>query len=289
MIEDVMTETRHTITERWLDGLHGAVRYWHSAPQQRLPVLLIHGYGAMIEHWQAVMRPIARQHTMLALDLHNFGQSAIVKQPSRQLWAEQCAELISAACHGPAVVVGHSMGGSVAAQLAQSYPQLVRGLVLVDSTGLNDPTNQPSTLDNAIFSLARAPGVGELLAGLAANKQGARQGLLAAYYRKEKVTPELVEQFSRPLRRPGGPAAYLAATRAFPDLFLDAKPGDISCPALLIWGEHDRSVPPALAAYFKRTLLPQAEIAIIPASGHCPFDETPQPFCDILLPWLSRV
>ena len=285
-----MTEIRHTISEKWFDGLHGTVRYWESAPQQGLPVLLIHGYGAMIEHWQAVMRPIARQHTMLAIDLHNFGQSAILTQPpSGQLWAEQCAELISAVCPGPAIVVGHSMGGMVACQLAKSYPQLVRGLVLVDSAGLNDPANQPSPLGNAIFSLIRAPGMGELMARFMANTQGTRQGLTSAYYRKDKVTPELVEQFSRPLRRPGGPAAYLAVTRAFPNLLLDAKPGDITCPALLIWGEHDRSVPPALAAYFKRTILPQAEIAIIPESGHCPFDETPQPFCDILLPWLSRV
>ncbi|NTW03086.1 MAG: alpha/beta hydrolase, partial [Oscillochloris sp.] len=65
--------------------------------------------------------------------------------------------------------------------------------------------------------------------------------------------------------------------------------GKVEVPTLLIWGERDASIPPQLAEYFKQTLLPQAEIAIIPESGHCPFDETPQEFCDILLPWLEQV
>lgn len=284
------TTVRRSISERYLEGQRGPMRYWESAPAQGLPVLLIHGYGAMIEHWRPVMRPLAERHTLYALDLYSFGRSAIpAEPPSRQLWAEQAAELIAAVCPGPAVVVGHSMGGMVACQLAHDYPQLVRGLVLVASTGLNDPQNQPSELDNAIFSVLRADGVGELLAGLVGNSWGARQGLLSAYYRKDRVTPELVAQFAAPLARPGGARAYLAVTRAFPRMFLEIEKGAITAPALLIWGEHDRSLPPPLAEYFKRTLLPQAEIAVIPESGHCPFDETPEAFLDVLLPWVERL
>jgi pimeloyl-ACP methyl ester carboxylesterase len=282
--------TTHSIHERWLDGLHGPMRYWQSEPTHGLPVLLIHGYGAMIEHWRAVMRPIARKHHMMALDLYSFGRSAIPDAPpSRRIWADQAAELIAAASHGPAVVIGHSMGGMVAAQLAHNYPQLVRGLVLVDSTGLNNPQHQPSDLDNLILGFASSPGVGELLVSLVGNAWGARQGLYSAYHRKDRITPEMIAQFSAPLNRPGGAAAYLAVSRAFPNMFLDFKKGEVTTPTLLIWGEHDGSVPPSLAAYFKQTLLPQAEIAIIPECGHCPFDETPQAFCDILLPWLDTL
>ncbi len=280
----------NTIVERWFAGRYGAVRYWESGPKRGLPVLLIHGYGAMIEHWRAIMRPIAEQHTLYALDLHFFGRSAIPSEPpSRDLWAAQVAEFIAAVCPGPAIVVGHSMGGMVAAQLTISYPFLVQGLVLTATTGLNDSRNQPSTLDNFFFSVARAPGIGETLAGVIANERGARQGLLAAYYRKERVTPELVEQFAAPLRRPGGPAAYLAVTRAFPRLFLAAERGAIKVPTLLLWGAEDRSVPVALAEYFKRTLIPQADIAIIPESGHCAFDETPEACLEILLPWIEAL
>lgn len=282
--------TTYTINEHYLEGQHGPMRYWASAPQHGLPVVLIHGYGAMIEHWRAVMRPIAARHSLTAVDLHYFGQSAIPSvPPSRKLWADQVAELIATTCAGPAIVVGHSMGGMVAAQLAQDYPWLVRGLVLANSTGLNDPQNQPSAFDQAIFGLIRSSGVGDILAGLVGNRVGAQQGLRSAYYRKERVTPALVEQFTAPLRRPGGPQAYLAVSRAFPTLFLDAKPGSITAPTLLLWGEHDGAVPPALAAYFQRMLVPQADIVILPDVGHCPFDEDPDAFATTLLAWIERL
>ncbi|MEI7644144.1 MAG: alpha/beta hydrolase [Chloroflexales bacterium] len=284
--------TTHTIHERWLDGLHGPMRYWQSEPTHGLPVLFIHGFGAMIEHWRAVMRPVARQHRVLALDLYNFGRSAIPQAlPSRRLWSDQIAELIADASHGPAIIVGHSMGGMLAAQVAHDYPQFVRGLVLVDSTGLNAPKNSPLPLDlEDIFrNVMQSPGVGEMLANLLGNPIGARQGLFSAYHRKDRVTPQLIEQFSEPLRRQGGKDAYLAVSRTFPDLVLDFQKGEVQVPTLLIWGEHDASVPPSLAEYFKQTLLPQAEIAIIPECGHCPFDENPETFCDILLPWLDRL
>ncbi|NJM05783.1 alpha/beta fold hydrolase [Candidatus Gracilibacteria bacterium] len=284
------TPIKRTIVERWYNGAHGSMRYWASEPAQGAPVLFIHGYGALIEHWRAIMRPVARKHTLYALDLYGFGQSAIPRvPPTRQLWADQVADLITARMDACPVIVGHSMGGMVAAQVAHDYPDLVRGLVLVDSTGLADPENSPSTLDNTMFSFIQAPLIGEALASIVGNEWGARQGLLAAYYRKERVTPELVALFSAPLRVRAAQTRILPSLVLFQFLSLMFMPGELTLPALLIWGAEDRSVPPALAAYFKRTILPQAEVVIIPQSGHCPFDETPDEFAQALLPWLSAI
>ena len=282
--------TTYSITECFLEGQHGPMRYWESAPRQGVPVVLIHGYGGMIEHWRAVSRPIAARHSLFALDLYFFGQSEIpARPPDRRMWVEQVAELIATVCPAPVVVVGHSMGGMVAAQLAHDYPHLVRGLVLVASTGLRDPNTQPSPIDQALFSVLRTGGVGELLADALPGTWGARQSLTAAYYRKDRVTPEMVEQFAAPLLRPGGARAYLDVSRNFSHLSLEIERGAITAPALLIWGQHDRSVPPAHAERFKQTLLPQAEIAVLDGSGHCPFDETPDAFLNVLLPWIERI
>ncbi|NTW97679.1 MAG: alpha/beta hydrolase, partial [Oscillochloris sp.] len=58
---------------------------------------------------------------------------------------------------------------------------------------------------------------------------------------------------------------------------------------LLIWGAEDRSIPPSDAEAIKQRVIPQAELAILPDLGHCPFDEDPEAFCGALLPWLGRL
>lgn len=280
---------RFEIREEYRSGPDGLMRAWISSPQQGLPVLLIHGYGALIEHWRPVMRPIASEHTLYAIDLYNFGYSARpAGRPSRERWAAQAAAFIRDTIGQPAVVVGHSMGGVVSAQLARSYPDLVKALVLVNSSGAQLQARPLSPIDRLMLDAIGAPLIGETLAGVFGNRWGVRQGLLSAYHRKECVTPELVETFSGPLRRYGA-GSYLKVSREFANLVLDLTPGEIQMPTLLIWGAEDQSIPPAHAEIIKNRMIPHAEIKIIPDSGHCPFDETPQAFLDILLPWLRQL
>jgi len=63
----------------------------------------------------------------------------------------------------------------------------------------------------------------------------------------------------------------------------------VQVPTLLLWGEHDRSLPPAVAHAFQQRMFPQAEIQIVPESGHCPFDEAADVFSHKLLGWLNRI
>ncbi|OAN47603.1 alpha/beta hydrolase [Chloroflexus islandicus] len=288
-LTDPQATRRFEIREEYRSGPDGLMRAWISSPQQGLPVLLIHGYGALIEHWRPVMRPIASEHTLYAIDLYNFGYSARpAGRPSRERWAAQAAAFIRDTIGQPAVVVGHSMGGVVSAQLARAYPDLVKALVLVNSSGAQLQARPLSPIDRLMLNAIGAPLVGEALAGVFGNRWGVRQGLLSAYHRKECVTPELVETFSGPLRRYGA-GSYLKVSREFANLVLDLTPGEIQMPTLLIWGAEDQSIPPAHAEIIKNRMIPHAEIKIIPDSGHCPFDETPQAFLDILLPWLRHL
>ncbi|NNJ12164.1 alpha/beta fold hydrolase [Chloroflexales bacterium ZM16-3] len=290
---DTTTEQRYSVSEHSLAGEFGQTRYWASQPQHGLPVVFIHGYAAMIEHWRRIIRPVAREHTFYALDLYGFGQSARpTGTPTRERWAKQVADFIREVVGGPAVIVGHSMGGVVAVEVARRYPELTRGLVLVNSSGMQMSERPPSQFDMVMMSAIAAPLLGETVAGLFTNPLSVdwsiRQGLMSAYHRKERVTDELVETFSAPLRRYGA-ASYLAVSRNFQGLIIDAKAGEITAPSLLIWGAEDRSIPPSDAEAIKRRVLPQADLAILPGTGHCPFDETPELFCDALLPWLGRL
>ncbi len=283
------SELRYSITERYFAGEDGPMRYWESQPPSGVPLLLIHGYGALIEHWRPVMRPIARQHALYALDLYGFGYSARpALRPSKERWAAQVASFINGVIGQPTVVVGHSMGGVVAAELARSKPDLVRALVLVNSSGAQRLARPLSSTDRLLLDLIGAPLLGETLAGFFANAWSVRQGLLSSYHRKERVTPELVETFYGPIRA-HGISSYLETTRAVMNLVLSLRPGDVTVPTLLIWGAEDRSIPPQHAQLIKEHMLPQAEIRILAESGHCPFDETPDEFCATLLPWLRQL
>jgi pimeloyl-ACP methyl ester carboxylesterase len=284
------TDGHYAIYEHWLEGNHGYTRYWESVPQQAIPIVLIHGYGGLIEHWWRVMRPLAQRYTVYALDLFGFGYSSRLQvAPSKEFWADQVADFIHAVVPGPAIVVGHSMGGVVATQLTYTYPQFVRGLVLVDSTGLRESNEVSSPIERLIVGAIRAPLLGELMGSILSGKETVRQSLLAAYHRKEMVTPALVEAFSKPLSQPGGVASYLAASRAFEQLILDVPLGAIQTPSLIIWGAEDRPLPPAHAQILKQRVVPEAEIHLLADAGHCPFDEVPDAFCAGLCAWIDQL
>ncbi|RRR76546.1 MAG: alpha/beta fold hydrolase [Candidatus Viridilinea halotolerans] len=280
-------ERRYRVNQNFVSGSYGPIRYWASEPRQGVPIVFIHGYGALIEHWRPIMRRIAREHTFYALDLYGFGYSARpAGLASRERWAAQVATFITKVVGGPAVVVGHSMGGVAVSELARSRPELVRGLVLVNSSGMQIYERPVTPTDRVLLNLIGTPLVGEAVANIIATEWGVRQALLAAYHHKERVTPELVETFLGPLQRFGS-QSYLNTTRNAENLVIKMEAGEYPGPALIIWGTEDRSLPPTDANAIKRRALPQAEIKLLDDCGHCPFDEAPDVFADVLLRWVN--
>jgi pimeloyl-ACP methyl ester carboxylesterase len=277
------------VDEHWIEGQHGPIRCWVSPAKQGVPILLIHGYGGLIEHWRRVFPILQQEHTPYAFDLYNLGYSARLSvAPSKELWATQAAQVIDSLIGQPALVVGHSMGGMVGSQLARDYPHLVRGLVVVNSMGL-PREKEPGALTRAMFGIIRAPLLGDALAEVVTNSWMVRQSLLPAYYNKDRVTPDLVEAFSGPLRQPGRARDYLAISRANQNFVLDIQPGQVQVPKLIIWGAEDRSMPATMAPRFQEEIFPDAGIKIIPETAHCPFDEAPETFCEVLLSWMENL
>jgi pimeloyl-ACP methyl ester carboxylesterase len=280
-------EDTYRIAERWLHGPHGPVRYHVSSARPGPPLVLLHGFGAMIEIWHRALRCIAPTCTCYVPDLYGFGYSAALHRPDKRVWVEQVAALLREVVREPAVLVGNSLGGMVAAEVARACPQQVRALVLVDSTGLAGTGRLYSRFERFFYRIVQTPGIGEVLAGVLGRPFGVRQFLLALYYRKEQITPRFVATLSGPFRRPHTAAFCLRVLRDFESLALAVRPGDITAPVLLLWGEHDPVLPPLMAYRLQSEMLPHADIRIIPQSGHCPFDETPEAFCATLLTWLD--
>lgn len=96
------------------------------------PTLILHGLFGRRRNWQAIQKRLADDTHIITADLRNHGDSPWDDTMTYEAMAEDIAALIKSLDAGPAVVVGHSMGGKAAMALALSEPDLVSGLMVVD-------------------------------------------------------------------------------------------------------------------------------------------------------------
>ena len=265
------------------------------------PILFIHGLGSSgyIE-WRFNLEPFAARHRVFAPDLPGFGRSD--KPASARYGIPFFARTIDRYMAGrrlrSAVVVGTSMGGRVALELALAYPSRVSRLVLVNSLGLGRPRIQP------YYPMMLLPRLGETLL------HGMRHGLrwapspvirsLAARFTgahgnlEHTMSDEYLDDLREMYAAEGYPAAYLASVRSIanPRSYLgglDVSPRlhRIKVPVLFIWGADDPLFPVEQATR-AHGALPGSRLAVIEGAGHTPQAERPEEFNRQLAAFLRR-
>ena len=116
--------------------LHGHPVAYYAAGSGPV-LLLIHGITSSADAWRSVLPALAEHHTVIAPDLLGHGGSAKPRGDySLGAYASGLRDLLAALGHERATVVGHSMGGGIAMQLAYQFPERVERLALVSSGGL---------------------------------------------------------------------------------------------------------------------------------------------------------
>jgi 3-oxoadipate enol-lactonase len=93
--------------------------------------VLLHGLGESASSWTPVIAPLAQHHRVLALDLRGHGDSDWPGRYSFRLMRDDVVAFLDQL--GPAILIGHSMGGGVAYIVASERPQLVRRLIIEDA------------------------------------------------------------------------------------------------------------------------------------------------------------
>jgi len=181
-------------------------------------------------------------------------------------------------------VVGHSMGGSVAAHLALSAPDRISRLVLVDAAILNADSGPYSVPAFALevpvvrrwaqFGLRR--GIDSLFGDL----------LFDAAHQDDAITPALEEGYRRALHTPGWDTGLLGILRDARDNNLPAPVSDIQVPTLILWGAEDTWVAPEDGARLEN-LIDGAQRVVFSGVGHLPMHEAPEDFNAALLDFLN--
>ena len=123
-----------------LDGLR--VRYARKGAGDGVPVLFIHGFGGDLDNWLFNLDAVGEKAPVIALDLPGHGQSTPrLPGASIEALAGFVARFMDVIEVERAHLVGHSLGGAIAAQLALDHPQRVASVALIGSAGLGPEIN----------------------------------------------------------------------------------------------------------------------------------------------------
>lgn len=265
--------------------LEGETLYAVHTPGDGPAVLLLHGFGGSTVTWRETMPALAAAgYDVYALDLRGFGLSdkGYAADYSHPAQARRVVAWMDAVGLGRVVLVGHSMGGNVAAHVALSATDRVASLVLVDAALLeqNAGWTVPRALLDVPFlrrwaqiGLRRAAPdyIDDLLRDAAANDRA--------------LSPELIADYRRALHTPEWELGLLGILR---DTDQNKPPvSQLQMPTLIVWGARDTWIPPENGAQLE-SAIPGAESVELDGAGHLPMHEAPGPFQAALIDFLAR-
>lgn len=240
------------------------------------PLLLLHGLGSCTEDWELQLPAFARHFRVIAAGMRGHGRSARPPGPySVPQMAADVLGLLDALKVESAHIVGLSMGGMVAFQLAVDRPERVRSLVIVNS----GPALVPRTAGEWLRVQQRL--------ALARLFPPARSGRFLSQRlfpkpEQEEMRQQLVERWARNDQR-----AYLASMRALVGWSVLDRIGAIQQPVLVISGDRDYTPVESKRAYVAR--LPNARLLVIEDSGHAtPIDQSER-FNAVVLDFLQSL
>lgn len=231
--------------------------FWETRAGSGTPVVLLHGLGGSSDWWRHNVSVLAERHLVSAVDLVGFGSRFFLRRSRLPASLDDIAALlarwIESSFDGPVHLAGNSLGGQIAIHVAASRPDLVRSLVLVDSTGIPFEIAPGAHIENIVLP------------------HGWRSFFLL---------------LMRDLFRAGPAALAKTFARLLRD---DARPlmRKLTMPVQLIWGERDPLVPLTYARQML-ALIPHAKLHVIPRAGHVPMWENPRAFNEALLGFLDE-
>lgn len=241
--------------------------------------LLLHGFGASVYSWREVARALSVWGDVIAYDRPAFGLS---ERPLR--WKGKSPYgpdsqvslafgLLDALGYERAIFVGNSAGGTVAMNAALARPERVAALVLV-SPAVYAGGGAPALVRPLLY-LPPINHLGPLLARRIAD--GGDDFIRSAWHDPSRVSEIVLEGYRRPLMIRDWERALWELTKASRASGLAKRLREFTLPVLVVTGDDDRIVPTAQSIRLASEL-PDAELVVIPRSGHLAHEESPEEF-----------
>jgi pimeloyl-ACP methyl ester carboxylesterase len=244
------------------------------------PIVFIHGLSGQWQNWLENIPRFAQGRRVVAMDLPGFGLSP---EPRERITIELYGRVVAEMCErlelAPAVLVGNSMGGFVAAEVAIRRPDTVERLMLLSSAGVSqmDVAKRPVLAAGKVAGLLATSSVAQMK--MTARRPKLRHWVMSLVCRHpSRIKPDLMfEGLMKGANKPG----FDNALRACLEYDFRERLPDIGCPTIVVWGEKDMIIPVRDADRFVE-LIPGAEKLIFDDTGHVPMLERPRSFNDCL-------
>ncbi|HEX5660032.1 MAG TPA: alpha/beta hydrolase [Polyangiales bacterium] len=236
-------------------------------------LVLLHGVMASLHTWDGWVEQLKDHYRIVRLDLPGFGLSDHMLEPAQYTpeYSVELFEKIRASFGLDAFFLcGNSLGGFLSWYYAAKFPERVKKLILID------PIAYPQKLP-PVIKYVSLPGIGEL-AQRWAPRFLVEQNVRQVYGDPTRISQLTVDRYYELLMHAENRFAMVQTFRKLKEMskqgVLSREINKVQCPTLLMWGEKDRWVPPALIESWKRDLQ-NLELKVYAGAGHIPMEEQP--------------
>jgi len=279
--------------QRWLEVDGNQVNTIELGPEEdrgAQPLVFVHGLSGSWPNWLEQLPDFAAAHRVITLDLPGFGHSPMPRQEiSISGYARMLEQLLAHLGVDAAAVVGNSMGGFIAAELAIAYPQRVERLVLISAAGISTHNHRGSvtalpamrTLERSLMAAAAWTASKSDNVARRARLRDAALGVVVRH--PSKLEAALAAEQIRGAGKPG----FMQGLEAVLHYEIRERLREIACPTLIVWGDRDRLISVRDADVFAE-LIPNSRKVVFGDTGHMSMLERPEAFNALLEEFLAE-
>jgi pimeloyl-ACP methyl ester carboxylesterase len=245
---------------RLADGARVHIR--DRGPRSAPVLVLIPGGMVSLFTWEPWASRLDDTFRVVTMDMPGHGLTGAV--PSGDYTQKGMVGFVKAVVDqlgiGRFAIGGHSMGGGIAVRFAETYPDRVMQLVLVDAVGmqLEPPGKQPLIFRSRVFNRVMWP---------IAPRSNVSKILNGMIVRKSIITDAMIDQFWDFPRMEGNREATFVRYGLSRDPYVKEHIGDVKTPTLILWGEEDPDIPVASAHLFAEAIA-GSKLVIYADTGH---------------------
>jgi pimeloyl-ACP methyl ester carboxylesterase len=255
----------------------GDAQIWWDAQGEGEPLLLIMGLGYSSDMWHRLLPALSERYRTIRFDNRGTARTGVPAGPYPvEMMAEDAVAVLDAAGADSAHVMGVSMGGFIAQEVALRHPDRVRSLILgcTGPGGAEMVAAEPAAMEMVMARTSMSP-------------QEAAEVAIPFVYSKstprEKIDEDFAIRFDKPTSGEGY-ANQLGGVVTWPGC--GSRLADLNKPTLIIHGKEDRLANPANAGVLG-DLIPDAKVVLLDGASHIFFTDQPGTALDAILGFLE--